>query len=124
MTVKDLYDAIGANCAEAEERLMSDKFISKYIIKYAEDKSFEVLMDEWNGARDDEKLFRAAHTLKGVCLNLALDNLLKYAEPITEEYRPSNSNKTGNVDSLFEKLADEQKKTIELITEYKNSLPD
>lgn len=123
MTVQELYDAIGGNYKEAEERLMSEKFITKYIVKYLDDHSYETLMEEWMGEKDEEKLFRAAHTLKGVCLNLALSNLSKIAEPITENYRPTNSFKRDDIEELFEELIKEQKKTVDLITEFKNSLP-
>lgn len=124
MTVQELYDAVGGNYKEAEERLMSEKFISKYIVKYLDDKSYDTLMSEWKGAQNEEQLFRAAHTLKGVCLNLALTNLSRYAEPITENYRPTGPTKIDNIGELFDKLAEEQEKTIELITEFKNSLPN
>ncbi len=124
MTVQELYNAIGGNYKEAEERLMSEKFISKYIVKYLDDKSFDNLISQWNGERNEELLFRAAHTLKGVCLNLALSNLSQIAEPITENFRPTGPTKADNIDELFDKLIAEQKKTVDLITEYKNSLPN
>ena len=34
-----------------------------------------------------EEAFRAAHTLKGVCLNLGFDNLYKASSAITEIFR-------------------------------------
>lgn len=123
MTVQELYEAIGGNYKEAEERLMSEKFITKYIVKYLDDKSYESLMAEWNGGKNEEMLFRAAHTLKGVCLNLALTNLSKLAEPITENYRPTGPTKRDDINELFDELIKEQTKTVELIKEFKDSLP-
>ena len=43
---------------------------------------------------DYETAFRAAHTLKGICLNLGLENLYKAAYKVTEALRQKTDETT------------------------------
>lgn len=52
-------------------------------------------------ARDAERAFRAAHTLKGVCLNLGFDRLYEISAALTEDLRGRDI--TGG-DRLFQEL--------------------
>ena len=63
-------------------------------------------------AQDVKEAFRAAHTLKGVCLNLGFDNLSPSAVALTEILR------AGTFDGAAEQYAlvkEEYQKTIEAI---------
>lgn len=121
MTVAELYDILGADYNEAVGRLMSEKLISKYIIKFLDDPSYARLMEVWKGDKNEEELFKAAHTLKGVGLNLALSNINQYVLPITENYRPKNSVKVDNVEELFDKLEKEYNISVMKIREFAKS---
>lgn len=104
MTIEELYESIGANYKDAIERLVSEKFITKYIIKFLEDDSYSNLMQAWKENKSDEEMFRAAHTLKGVCLNFALDSLFVPTNIITDHYREKGGHKVDNLDEVFTEL--------------------
>ena len=52
-----------------------------------EEKTFDNLKEAME-KRDAEEAFRAAHTLKGICLNLGFDNLFTVSSELTEKLRP------------------------------------
>ena len=118
MTTKELYDAIGGNYEVAFERLMSEKFISKYIVKFLRDHSYSDLMEEWNGNKDSEELFKKSHSLKGVCANLALDKLFDTVCVITDHFRAGEDNCVNNIEEYFEKLEVDYKASVALIEEF------
>ena len=67
-------------------RFPKDVVIKKFLSKFLADKSYANLK-EAIAAGNVEEAFRAAHTLKGVCLNLGFDNLYKASSAITEIFR-------------------------------------
>lgn len=86
MSLTTCYEALGGNYALALERLRSERLLNKFVLKFLDEKSYEVLLqavEEKNG----EEAFRAAHTLKGVCLNLSFDRLFKSADAMSEALR-------------------------------------
>ena len=86
MTMKEFYGAISGDYDEALTRLMNESMMSRFVKKFADDQSFEEL--EQNLAADrTEEAFRAAHTLKGVCKNLAFTALADVSSEITEMLR-------------------------------------
>lgn len=86
MTVQEFYEAIGGSYQEALSRLMNDGMITRFVQKFPKDPSFGELKTSLE-ANDTETAFRQAHTLKGVCANLALGRLTKSASEITEMLR-------------------------------------
>ncbi len=119
MTVRELYERIGGNYDEATSRLMNDALIGKFIVKFLDDTSYAQLMEGVEAA-DDEAIFRAAHTMKGVCGNLALTELFETSGQLTECYRAGNEDikaKT-DVDALVEKLKEQYAKAIEGIKAF------
>ena len=50
MTLKNLYDAIGASYDDAIERLMSEDFLLRFVRKFPDDPSFAALKDALAGA--------------------------------------------------------------------------
>ena len=65
-------------------------------------------------ANDCESAFRGAHTLKGVCQNMAFENLSKIVEQITEELRAKEFEKAL---ATFPNVAEEYQKVIDGINE-------
>ena len=65
MTVKECYDAMGADYEDVLGRLRKDERIQKFVLKLLNDKSYELLINSME-AGDMNEAFRAAHTLKGV----------------------------------------------------------
>ncbi|MCF0262036.1 MAG: Hpt domain-containing protein [Sphaerochaetaceae bacterium] len=89
MTIKEFYDAISGNYNEALGRLMKDSLIQRFVLKFANDQSFTELSSNLESGNTQEA-FRAAHTLKGVCMNLAFTKLGNSASEITELLRADN----------------------------------
>lgn len=71
MTIEECYIKMGANYQDVIKRLPSVSMIEKFALKFREDMSFQELEKALND-KQVEIAFRAAHTLKGVCMNLAL----------------------------------------------------
>lgn len=111
MNLKDYYDKIGGDYDGVVSRLLSDERVKKYVIRFPEDKTFELLGASL-GARDYAEAFRAAHTLKGLSLNLGFGALYSAVYEITEALRPQKE-----ADGLDEMLA-KVKEAYELTVSY------
>ena len=61
---------------------------------------------------DGEEAFRAAHTLKGVCLNLGFDELYEVSAEITEKLR---GKETAGSEDTFQKVEEKYQKTVNAI---------
>lgn len=78
MTVKEFYDETGGGYEEMFKKFGSDVMITKFLSIFKRDKSYDTLVEKL--ADDDtEGSFHAAHTLKGVVLNL---NMLGLKDPV------------------------------------------
>lgn len=86
MTLKEFYEALGENYAEVFGRFGDESFLKRFVIKFLDDPSFFDLKTAL-GNRDIEAAFRAAHTLKGICLNLGFHALYKESAAVTEKLR-------------------------------------
>lgn len=86
MTLEECYKALGGSYTDVLSRLTNDKMITKYLGKFTEDTSYNDIFTALE-AKDYETAFRAAHTLKGLCLNLGLEKLYKSAYVVTEALR-------------------------------------
>ena len=86
MNVEELYKLIEGDYADAKSRLMNDKLISKFVVMYLDDPSYDDLVAAWD-AQDGDSIFTASHTLKGVCANLALTAVFTPASQLCEMYR-------------------------------------
>ena len=65
---------MGADYAPVLQRLGSERIVTKFALRFLEDKTFSGLCDALD-AHDAEEAFRMAHTLKGICLNLGFEPL-------------------------------------------------
>lgn len=113
MTVKECYDAIQGNYQEVEARLRTEERIRKFLCKVPEDKSYALLCNSLEQKNMDEA-FRAAHTIKGVCQNLALTKLGKSAEALTDCLRDKREY-TTEVEELFSQVQKDYADTVEYI---------
>lgn len=89
MTIQECYEAMGGNYPQALSRLMKDELIKRFALKFLTDKSYDNLIAAM-AAHDTDTAFREAHTLKGVCRNLAFDRLDSSVSEITEHLRAGN----------------------------------
>ncbi len=86
MDIKQCYEKMGGDYDEVVSRLRTDDRIKRFLLKVAEDKSYDELCERL-AAHNIEEAFRAAHTLKGVCLNLSIKSLHESASAMTEALR-------------------------------------
>lgn len=120
MTVKEVYEITGSDFNNVINRLMKDTLVKKFSLKFLNDKSFSELKAALNTDNLDEA-FRAAHTLKGVCQNLAFTRLAGISSDITEELRSKNLEGAKSlfheVEKRYIKLNDELAKLSSLTAE-------
>lgn len=110
MTVKECYDAIGANYEEIMGRLRTEERVKKFLLKVLNDKSYELLtksVEEGN----IEEAFRAAHTIKGVCQNLSLTRLYQSASELSELLR-GRQEYGEDIDPVLEKVKEDYAQMI------------
>ena len=86
MTVRECYEAMGADYEDVLGRLRKDERIQKFVLKLLNDKSYELLMNSME-AGDMTEAFRAAHTLKGVCQNLSNTALYHSSAELADRLR-------------------------------------
>lgn len=91
MTEIEFYDLIGGDYSETIKRLMRDSLVRKFVLKFKDDTTFSVLKNALSND-DMSAAFSAAHTLKGVALNLAFKKLSENAIVLTDMLRPANIN--------------------------------
>ena len=87
MTTKECYEKIGSNYESVLSRFGNEALVKRFALKFLKDPSYAELKEALE-AHDAERAFRAAHTLKGVCLNLGFDRLYETSAPspkISEE---------------------------------------
>ena len=100
MTVRESYEKIGSNFDEVLRRLGSEALVKRFALKFLNDTSFQDLKDALV-KKDGETAFRAAHTLKGVCLNLGFDRLYEVSAELTEKLRGRD---TSGTEEMFKKV--------------------
>ena len=74
MTLKEAYESVESNYDNVLKRLGSEGMIKRFAVKFIDDPTFGELKNAL-AAGDGESAFRAAHTMKGICLNLGFDKL-------------------------------------------------
>lgn len=100
MTIRECYDELGLDFDAVLSRLVNEKLVQKFALKFLDDPSFQNLRDALD-SKDVETAFRAAHTLKGVCLNLGFDRLYEVSAELTEKLRGRD---TSGTEEMFKKV--------------------
>ena len=111
MTIRECYEKTGSDYENILKRFGSEAMIQRFALKFLKDGSFSDLKNALE-AKDGERAFRAAHTLKGICLNLGLDSLYKVSACLTEKLRGREFN---GYEEAYEEVQQEYQKTIEAI---------
>ena len=118
MTLQECYEIIGGDYADVMARLPGEKFVQKFVLKFLDDGSYELLersLSEGNG----EDAFRAAHTIKGMCQNLGFTRLGESSSQLTELLRGGT---IGGYEALFDAVRQDYALTRGTIQAYKESL--
>lgn len=116
MTAKECYELIGGNYEEALRRVMMDSMIEKLSAMFLDDKSYVGLVAAME-ENDYDEAFKMAHTLKGVCQNLAYTALGSVSDELTEALR-ENKRDVELAKQLFEKTKVEYERTVNGLKEF------
>ena len=108
MTVKECYEQMGSDYESVLGRMGSEAMIKRFALKFLQDPSFNNLKENLE-KNDGEEAFRAAHTLKGICLNLGFSQLTEDVVNITEILR---AGKLEGTDELFSKIQTTYENTV------------
>lgn len=117
MTLQECYTALGGNYDDAISRLRSERLVTKFVVKFLDDDSCALLlrsMDEKNY----EEAFRAAHTIKGVCQNLAFTRLFESSNQLSEALR---NGFTPEAPALAEQVGRDYQVTVEAIRAFQEA---
>lgn len=86
MMLEEMYQKLGGDYGDVRLRIPSEALIRRFAVKFLSDTTFADLVEAVE-AQDWEKAFRAAHTMKGVALNLGFGTLCRTATELTEALR-------------------------------------
>ena len=121
MTLEAFYQQIGSNYENVLKRLLSEKRIVNFVIRFLEDDSFDKLCQSLDNM-DYDTAFNYAHNLKGLAQNLGFENLAKSAGKISDILRSDNKNifKTSHklINDLISDYNDVKAAIIELKKKY------
>lgn len=116
MTLRECYESFGGNYNDVLTRLVDDKRVEKFALKFLNDGSYGFLKESLD-KKDYNEAFRAAHTLKGVCQNLSFEALYKSVFEVTEALR---GGKELTDMSLMDAVDRDYERLISALNEYKN----
>lgn len=111
MTVQELYAELGGNYDDIMRRLRSERIARKFLLRFLEDKTFETLQQAVDNGQQMEA-FRAAHTLKGLSLNMGFPQLSDSSQRLTEAVR---TELTSEAAPLLQEVASDYAETVAAI---------
>lgn len=117
MTLEECYAAMGGNYADAIGRLRSERMVQKFVLKFPNDESYDLLCRSWE-SKDYQEAFRAAHTIKGVCQNLDFTRLYRSSCQLSEALR---NGFTPEAPALAEQVREDYARTIAAIRTFQES---
>ena len=117
MSLQECYAALGGDFEGTLGRLCSEKLVERFALKFLADESYPTLIKALE-EENYEDAFRAAHTLKGVGLNLGFTRLHEASDLLTEALR--GGNKPAD-DTLIENVKAEYEKTVSVLKEYQGA---
>ena len=83
MTVQEFYSEIKGNYDEVIGRMRKDDRVKKFVFMFLGDETFVGLCSSMETGNYQDA-FRQAHTLKGLCQNLAFSDLYEPVHELTE----------------------------------------
>ena len=113
MTIKEFYNAISESYDDVFKRFCSEDMIKRFVKKFAEDKSFE-LLERSLSSGNAEEAFRAVHTLKGIAFNLGFSKLGNLSSSVTEMLRRGDEK---SAKEAFPVLSKCYKSVVEFVSE-------
>ena len=86
MNLQEFYLAIDGNMTDVMSRLLTEERVKKFVLRFKDSTTYTELADAY-AKGDNDVIFAASHTLKGICLNLAFSKLAKSSSELCEQYR-------------------------------------
>ena len=117
MTLRECYAALGGDYDDALGRLRSERLVNKFVLRFLDDKSCDLLCASME-AKNYEEAFRAAHTIKGICANLSFTVLGKSSSELSEALRYGY---TPGADALAEQVKEDCRRTAAAIRAYQEA---
>ncbi|WP_325200022.1 Hpt domain-containing protein [Oscillibacter sp.] len=114
MTLQECYAAMSGNYEDAIGRLRSERLVQKFVLKFLNDGSYDLLCRSLE-EKNYEEAFRAAHTIKGVCQNLSIDKLQASSSRLCEALR---NGYTPEADALAEEVRADYAQTVTAIQAF------
>ena len=117
MDISVFYDRTGGDFEDVMKRLMKESRVEKYVRMFPDDPSFRELESSLAQNKTQEA-FRAAHTLKGVCMNLSFTKLFESSSAVTESLRHADSDDPVDLEKVaacMESLRNDYRAIIEAI---------
>ena len=111
MTFQEFYETIGGDYNEVLGRLSSERLVQKFVLKFPQDGSYDLLCSALE-AGNREEAFRAAHTIKGICKNLGFTPLLASSSSLAEVLR---SGEAVDTSALAEQVGEDYRRIITAI---------
>lgn len=113
MTVKECYAKIGGNYEDVLRRLSDEARIERFLGKFLQDRSYPDLLLSIE-QENVQEAFRAAHSLKGICLNLGLSALAQSSSQLTEALRGC-AEFSDSAGELLRQVTADYEKTVRFI---------
>lgn len=117
MTVKECYEKVGSDYQGILNRFGNEEMVERFALKFLQDDSFRTLEEQLQEG-NVEGAFRAAHTLKGLCVNLGFDALYEVSSELTELLRAGSME---GYEPLFEQVKQRYGELVEALEELKAS---
>lgn len=117
MNISTFYDRTGGDFEDVMKRLIKESRVEKYVRMFPDDPSFRELESNLSQNKTQEA-FRAAHTLKGVCMNLSFTKLFESSNAVTESLRHADSDNTADMEKVaacMESLRSDYRAILEAI---------
>lgn len=120
MKLNEFYDSIGGGYESVKLRLPKDELIEKFVFRFLSEPSYGDLRQSLEEEKYVEA-FRAAHSLKGVCANLAFQRLETSSGSLTELLRIENEIDKAAVEQVFRQVTKDYTEVMDAVRNLVNA---
>lgn len=119
MTLKELYQEIGADYDQAIRTLRMEKLMDKHIRKFPANGAVKEMLSSGEEL-DAQRIFESAHAVKGIAGNLGLKQMYELSSELSEEFRPGTPRELtdAEVRTKLQEARELYRNIIEAISRY------
>lgn len=111
--IKNEMIEAGFDVEDALKRLLNNESLyEKFLKRFPDDPNFSALQDAVSNC-EKEKAFDAAHTLKGLCGNLSINNILNLVSKQVEYFRADQWDEGV---AMMDDITREYNRTVEILS--------